>query len=79
MIHFYKFFAFTHRLQNFEAASSDFKEVLDLDPGNAAALNQLKLIKEERRAEDVRLGNAMAKLFAPQKTVQTSNPKAVNL
>ncbi len=51
------------RLQNYDEAATDFLKVLELDPGNAAAVAKLNVIKSKKKDVDVRLGNAMKKLF----------------
>lgn len=48
---------------NYELAISDFNNVLDIEPSNAAAIQQLKAVRAKRQTSDVQMSQAMKKLF----------------
>jgi len=50
-------------LNNFDEAISDFNNLLLLEPSNKAAQQKLKDVKSNRQKNDVKMSNAMKKLF----------------
>ncbi|XP_043913687.1 FK506-binding protein-like [Protopterus annectens] len=55
--------AYTFR-NEFEKAKDDLKNVLQLEPGNRAACQQIKILENKIRAQDTKLAKAMSKLFS---------------
>uniref|UniRef100_H3AXW6 FKBP prolyl isomerase like n=1 Tax=Latimeria chalumnae TaxID=7897 RepID=H3AXW6_LATCH len=51
-------------ISEFDKAQADLRKVLELDPGNSAALQQQKLLQDKIRAQNAQLAKAMSKLFA---------------
>ncbi|KAJ8925964.1 hypothetical protein NQ315_009817 [Exocentrus adspersus] len=49
--------------RNFEKAKDAFCKLLQLEPGNKAAAEQLDCVKEEMRREEVKVNNMMKKMF----------------
>lgn len=50
-------------LQRYETAAVDLKELLRLDPSNAAAVQLMETLKSKTRAHEKSLGTALGKLF----------------
>ncbi|XP_051899528.1 FK506-binding protein-like [Pristis pectinata] len=47
-----------------DKAKGDLKRVLKLEPGNTAAVQQLRIVTKQIRAQNEKLGKAMSKLFS---------------
>ncbi|XP_048376336.1 FK506-binding protein-like [Stegostoma tigrinum] len=50
-------------INEFEKAKSDLKQVLKFEPGNTAAARQLRVLNEQVKAQNEKMGKAMSKLF----------------
>ncbi|XP_067829772.1 FK506-binding protein-like [Heptranchias perlo] len=51
-------------INEFDKASGDLKRVLQLEPGNSAAVQQLRILNEQVKAQNEKMGKAMSKLFS---------------
>uniref|UniRef100_UPI00398F24FA FK506-binding protein-like n=1 Tax=Pristiophorus japonicus TaxID=55135 RepID=UPI00398F24FA len=51
-------------INEFDKAKGDLKRVLTLEPGNTAALQQLRILNGQIKAQNEKLGRAMSKLFS---------------
>ncbi|XP_078073479.1 FK506-binding protein-like [Mustelus asterias] len=50
-------------IHEFDKARDDWKSVLILEPGNTAAAQQLRVLNEQFKAQNEKMGKAMSKLF----------------
>ena len=50
-------------LNNYDEAINDFNNLLLIEPSNKAAQHKLKEVKANRQNSDIKMSNAMKKLF----------------
>ncbi|XP_078422722.1 FK506-binding protein-like [Cetorhinus maximus] len=50
-------------INEFDKAKGDLRRVLKLEPGNSAAAQQLRVLNEQVKAQNEKMGKAMSKLF----------------
>ncbi|XP_067865472.1 FK506-binding protein-like [Heterodontus francisci] len=51
-------------INEFDKAKGDLKRVLELEPGNTAAVQQLRILNEQVKTQNDKMGKAMSKLFS---------------